>query len=216
MEIYNIMNSNQQHLLDSLPDYVDGKADQYLKDAIDNAKQVDTELQSEIITIQSVFNALDKDQIRTHQEYISRNISVHVVQALETKKTRLFTSNYIIAFCSLSVIICISILYSIYLPDKHHPTIVSSYSLNDSNNISKNDVNEVQDVIYGTHDIFQLSLLEESNAYQQELLDDIIVDEVFAIYERELTLENQSETTTALENEIQNILLLEGKDDETL
>ena len=69
------MNSNQQHLLDSLPDYVDGKADQHLKDAIDNAKQVDTELQSEIITIQSVFNALDKDQIRTHQEYISRNIS---------------------------------------------------------------------------------------------------------------------------------------------
>ena len=182
------MNSNQQHLLDSLPDYVDGKVDQHLKDAIDNAKQVDTELQSEIITIQSVFNALDKDQIRTHQEYISRNISVHVVQALETKKTRLFNSNYIIGFCSLSVIICISILYSIYLPDKHHPTIVSSYALNDSNNISKNDANEVQDFIYGTHDIFQLSLLEESNAYQQELLDDIIVDEVFAIYERELTL----------------------------
>ena len=216
MEIYNIMNSNQQHLLDSLPDYVDGKADLHLKVAIDNAKQIDTELQSEIITIQSVFNALDKDQIRTHQEYISRNISVQVVQALETKKTRLFNSNYIIAFCSLSVIICISILYSIYLPDKHHPTIVSSYSLNDSNNISKNDANEVQDFIYGTHDIFQLSLLEESNAYQQELLDDIIVDEVFAIYERELTLENQSETTTALENEIQNVLLLEGKDDESL
>lgn len=210
------MNSNQQHLLDSLPDYVDGKADQHLKDAIDNAKQVDTELQSEIITIQSVFNALDKDQIRTHQEYISRNISVQVVQALETKKTRLFNSNYLIAFCSLSVIICISILYSIYLPDMHHPTIVSSYSLNDSNNIYKNDANEVQDFIYGTHDIFQLSLLEESNAYQQELLDDIIVDEVFAIYERELTLENQTETTTALENEIQNVLLLEGKDDETL
>ena len=90
------MNSNQQHLLDSLPDYVDGKADLHLKVAIDNAKQIDTELQSEIITIQSVFNALDKDQIRTHQEYISRNISVQVVQALETKKTRLFNSNYII------------------------------------------------------------------------------------------------------------------------
>ena len=88
--------------------------------------------------------------------------------------------------------------------------------MSDSNNISKNDASEVQDVIYETHDIFQLSLLEESNAYQQELLDDIIVDEVFAIYERELTLENQSETTTALENEIQNVLLLEGKDDETL
>jgi len=216
METYNIMNSNQQHLLDSLPDYVDGKVDQHLKDVIDNAKKLDTELQSEIITIQSVFNALDKDQIRNHQEYISRNISVQVVQALETKKTRLFNSNYIIAFCSLSVIICISILYSIYLPDKHNPTIVSSYSLNDSNNFSKNDANEVQDFIYVTHDIFQLSLLEESNTYQQELLDDIIVDEVFAIYERELTLENQSETTIALENEIQNVLLLEGKDDETL
>jgi hypothetical protein len=210
------MNTNQQNLLDSLPDYVDGKVDQHLKDAIDNAKQHDTVLQSEIIAIQSVFNALDKDQIRTHQEYISRNISVQVVQALENKKTRLFTSNQIIAFCTLCIIICTSILYSIYLPDKHHLTTVSSYTLNDSNNISKNDASEVQDLIYGTHDIFQLSVVEESNADHQELLDDIIVDEVFAIYERELTLENQSETTSALENEIQNVLLLEGKDDETL
>lgn len=216
METFNIMNLDQQHLLDSLPDYVDGKVDEQLKDAIDSAKQQDLVLQSEINIIQSVFNALDKVQIRNHQEYISRNISVQVIQALDFKKTRLFTSNHIIAFCTLSVIICTSILYFIYLPDTYNLATVSSQKSVDNDNISKNDASEVQDLMYGNYDIFQLSLLEESNVYQQELLDDIIVDEVFAIYERELTLENQSETISTLENEIQNVLLLEGKDDETL
>jgi hypothetical protein len=210
------MNLNQQHLLDSLPDYVDGKVDEHLKDAIDTAKQKDTALQSEINTIQSVFNVLDKDHIITRQEYLSRNISVKVIQALEHKKTQLFSTNQIIAFCTLSVIICSAILYSIYLPDTQNMTTVASLALNDSNHRSNKNTSEIHDIVYGTHDINQLSLFEEINTDQQELLDDIIVDEVFAIYERELTLENQSETPKALENEIQNVLLLEGKDDETL
>lgn len=216
MERYNSMNMNQQHLLDSLPDYVDGKVDEQLKNAIDNAKQNDTALQSEINTIHSVFNALDKNHIITRQEYLSRNISVQVIQALEHKKTQLFSANQIVAFCTLSVIICSAILYSIYLPDTQNISTVASLELNDSHNMSNNNSSEVHEIVYGTHDIYQLSLFEETNTDQQELLDDIIVDEVFAIYERELTLENQSETPKALENEIQNVLLLEGKDDETL
>lgn len=216
MGIYKIMNMKQQQYLDSLPDYVDGNLDQYTKDAIDNAKLHDLELQSEINSIQSLFAMLDKDHIKKQQEYLSRNVSVQVVQALEHKKTRLFSSNQIIAFCTLSVIICSAILYSIYLPDTQNMTTVASLALNDSNNMSNNNASEVHDIVYGTNDIYQLSFFEEINTDQQELLDDIIVDEVFAIYERELTLENQSETPKALENEIQNVLLLEGKEDETL
>ena len=216
MGIYKIMNMKQQQYLDSLPDYVDGNLDQYTKDAIDNAKLHDLELQSEINSIQSLFAMLDKDHIKKQQEYLSRNVSVQVVQALEHKKTRLFSSNQIIAFCTLSVIICSAILYSIYLPDTQNISTVASLALNDSNNMSNNNASEVHDIVYGTNDIYQLSFFEEINTDQQELLDDIIVDEVFAIYERELTLENQSETPKALENEIQNVLLLEGKDDETL
>jgi hypothetical protein len=216
MGIYKIMNMKQQQYLDSLPDYVDGNLDQYTKDAIDNAKLHDLELQSEINSIQSLFAMLDKDHIKKQQEYLSRNVSVQVIQALEHKKTQLFSTNQIIAFCTLSVIICSAILYSIYLPDTQNMSTVASLALNDSNNRSNNNASEVHDIVYGTHDIYQSPLFEEINTDQQELLDDIIVDEVFAIYERELTLENQSETPKALENEIQNVLLLEGKDDETL
>lgn len=216
MGIYKIMNMKQQQYLDSLPDYVDGNLDQYTKDAVDNAKLHDLELQSEINSIQSLFAMLDKDHIKKQQEYLSRNVSVQVVQALEHKKTQLFSTNQIIAFCTLSVIICSAILYSIYLPDTQNMTTVASLALNDSNHRSNKNTSEIHDIVYGTHDINQLSLFEEINTDQQELLDDIIVDEVFAIYERELTLENQSETPKALENEIQNVLLLEGKDDETL
>ncbi|MGA1278413.1 MAG: hypothetical protein ACO30P_08340 [Candidatus Kapaibacteriota bacterium] len=188
---------DNHEILYLFPDHINGALSQEERRMVDEALLSSPELQAEYDSFHRVFQLLDRDEIISEMESQARAIELHAFVPISKKRPMLQPVPLIIG-ASTAIAACMLIWIGI----KNEPTLDKGKS---SSITSRYEISPVllSDEIHG------LTMSPDD-------LEDIMLEEVLALYVRDIESEGNAPLNPILEDEITKFLLKESKDEESL
>lgn len=179
------------------PDHINGTLCPEERRMVDEALLSSPELQAEYDSFHRVFQLLDRDEIISEMESQARAIELHAFVPISKKRPMLQPVPLIIG-ASTAIAACMLIWIGMTNASKDVKTDVSSIS-------TEYQMTPVllSDEIHG------LTMSPDD-------LEDIMLEEVLALYVRDIESEGNAPLNPILEDEITKFLLKESKDEESL
>ena len=190
---------NDYHVIQEMfPDHINGALNKEEKQMVDNALASSEQMRAEYSAIREVMSVFDREKVKTMMEEESR-FSISNIELSETNTKRKIYP--IKAFISGATALAACLLLWIGV---HHENINESKSAK---------LNLQQQTGFA-----QISYVDDMSelTMSQDELEDIMLEEVLALYVRDIESDNDAPLNPILEEEITKYLLKETQDEESL
>jgi hypothetical protein len=190
---------NDYHAIQEMfPDHINGALNKEEKQMVDNALASSEQLRAEYSAIKEIMSVFDREKVKTMMEEESR-FSISKIELSESNGERKIYPIKAFISGATALAACLLLWIGVY---------------HENNNESKSAKFNLQQQT----DFAQISYVDDMSelTMSQDELEDIMLEEVLALYVRDIESDNDAPLNPILEDEITKYLLKETQDEESL